>query len=65
MKNTIYIYWRCIYRYMNGIHIVTYHHGKLYGEINHFIDSGIYIHDNEELYIYIFPGGIHTLDIVC
>ena len=50
---------------MNGTYIVTYHHGKLYGEINHFIDSGIYIHDNEELYIYIFPGGIHTLDIVC
>ena len=39
---------------MNGTYIVTYHHGKLYGEVNHFINSGIYIHDNEELYIYIY-----------
>ena len=50
---------------MNGTYIVTYDHEELYGEINHFINSGIYIHDNEELYIYIFAGGIHTLDIVC
>ena len=45
---------------MNGIYIVTYHHGKLYGEINHFINSGIYIHDNEELYVYIYICWRHT-----
>ena len=50
---------------MNGTYIVTYDPGELYGEINLFINSGIHIHDNEELYIYIFVGGKHTLDIVC
>ena len=30
-----------------------------------FINNGIYIHDNEELYIYIWAGGIHTLDVIC
>ena len=46
---------------MNGIYIVTYHHGKLYGEINHFIDSGIYIHDIEELYVYLLEAYIHWI----
>ena len=43
---------------MNGTYIVTYDHGELYGEINLFINSKIYMHDNEELYIYI--GWRHT-----